>query len=60
MLSTMALKASGTSLVGTIASINHHESSNQDMEEGALLVACGGICGDSFIVRFVAKVVDIP
>ena len=37
----------------------HHESSNQGME-GALLVACGGICGDSFIVRFVAKVVDIP
>ena len=38
----------------------HHESSNQGMEEGALLVACGGICGDSFIVRFVAKLVDIP
>ena len=38
----------------------HHESSNQGMEEGVFLVACGGICGDSFIVRFVAKVVDIP
>ena len=29
------------------------------MEDGALLVTNGGICDDSFLVRLVAKFVDI-